>query len=311
MAVQPSSCVATIGSFDGVHLGHQSLLKRIVAMAKAKGVPSVAIIFEPLPKEYFGAPYQRLSSTIERMQLLTEQGIDRVFVIAFNAQFQQMTAQYFIDEVLVRRLRIDHLVVGDDFRFGVGRQGDFAMLKQSGAEQGFTVEDSASYCVDGLRVSSTAIRNALAQGQLDTAQAMLGRPYAVSGKVIYGRQLGRTIGFATANINLKGKPLPIEGVYAVTVHSHQGEQQPEQGEQHKQVGEPLKGVANVGIKPTIGGVKPTLEVHVFDFSGNLYGQRLTVTFERFIRSEQKFDSIDALKAQIAADAHQAKQYLTV
>ncbi len=296
LAVQPSPCVATIGSFDGVHLGHQSLLKRIVAMAKDKGVPSVAIIFEPLPKEYFGAPYQRLSSTLERMRLLTEQGIDRVFVIAFNAQFQSMSAGYFIDEVLVRRLRVQHLVVGDDFRFGKGRQGDFGMLKQKGADNGFTVEDSASFCVGGLRVSSTAIRDALAKGQLDAAEAMLGRPYSAEGKVIYGRQLGRTIGFATANINLKGKPLPLSGVYAVTTQYQ---------------GQVLKGVANVGIKPTVGGVKPTLEVHLFNFSGDLYGERLRVTFKQFIRPEQKFESVAALTQQIELDAQQAKEYLTV
>jgi len=296
LAVQPSKCVATIGSFDGVHLGHQSLLKRIVSMAKQQGLPSVAIVFEPLPKEYFGAPYQRLSSTTERVRLLEEQGIDKVLVIAFNRAFQQMSAEYFVSEVLAAKLKVAHLVVGDDFRFGKGREGDFALLQQMSGSLGYDVEDSASFCVEGERVSSTKIREALASNDLANTHQMLGREYSAEGKVIHGKKLGRTLGFATANVNLKGKPLPLKGVYAVTMSV--------EGVAHQ-------GVANVGIKPTVLGTVPSLEVHLFNFSQELYGKRVRVTFKQFIRAEQKFDSIDALRAQIDKDANKAQEFFKV
>jgi len=296
LAVQPSECVATIGSFDGVHLGHQSLLKRIVSMANQQGLPSVAIVFEPLPKEYFGAPYQRLSSATERVRLLEEQGIDKVLVIAFNRVFQQMSAEYFVSEILAAKLKVAHLVVGDDFRFGKGRTGDFALLQEMSAKHGYQVEDSASFCVEGERVSSTLIREALANNDLANTHLMLGREYSAEGKVIHGKKLGRTIGFATANVNLKGKPLPLKGVYAVTMNIDTVSYQ---------------GVANVGIKPTVLGTVPSLEVHLFNFAQELYGKRVRVTFKQFIRAEQKFESIDALRAQIDQDAHVAQEFFKV
>jgi riboflavin kinase/FMN adenylyltransferase len=290
--------VATIGSFDGVHLGHQQILKRVVERARQQQLASVVIVFEPQPHEYFARATNRprLMRLREKVTALLACGIDTVVCLRFNKKLRSLTAQAFIDTVLVDGLHVQHLEVGDDFRFGCDRSGDFALLKAAGSQQGFTVSKSATYEHDGERVSSTRIRRLLAQQQLAEAEPLLGRPYFITGRVVYGKQLGRTINVPTANIGLGRYAAAVSGVYAVTIAMASGDYQ---------------GVANVGVKPTISGDhKPVLEVHIFDFAGSIYGQFVTVTFRKALRKEQKFDSLIALQEQIARDIKIAKQYFS-
>ncbi|MBI2380826.1 MAG: bifunctional riboflavin kinase/FAD synthetase [Gammaproteobacteria bacterium] len=285
----------TIGNFDGVHRGHQALLERTVAAARALGVPATVMLFEPHPQEYFAgakAP-ARLQTLVEKLSKLERQGVDRVLCLHFGAELAAMSAQAFIDELLVERLAVRHLVVGDDFRFGHKRGGDFALLEQASRRRGFVLEAAHSLCVAEQRVSSTRIREALACGDLGLAEAMLGEPYVIAGRVAHGDKRGRGIGFPTANIALKRGVCPVSGVYAVEVEGVEPEL--------------CYGVANIGHRPTVGGIKPRLEVHLFDFDGDLYGRRLRVRLKVPIRAERRFESFEALKAQIASDAAQARQ----
>lgn len=295
-------CVATIGSFDGVHRGHQVLLDQVVKMAKQCGLPSLVMVFEPQPHEYFSrqtAP-PRLMRLREKVEALFEQGIDRVLCLKFNQQLRTLSAEDYVRRVLVEGVGVKHLIIGDDFKFGCDRSGDFAMLKEQGAIHGFTVCDTPTQQEDFARISSTRIRGLLERDAFEEAERLLGKPFTVSGRVIYGRQLGRTLGFPTANIGLGRYRSPVSGVYAVGVKLV--------GVDGSQVEHP--GVANVGVRPTVdGGVKPLLEVHLLDARQDLYGMFLRVTFKRKIREEQRFSSLDDLQAQIKKDALQAKELL--
>ncbi|MEN9465120.1 MAG: hypothetical protein RL217_1301 [Pseudomonadota bacterium] len=289
--------VATLGNFDGVHLGHQALLHTLKAQAKALSLPSLVIIFEPQPKEFFAkekAP-ARLSNLREKLQLFACFDVDFVLCLPFNARLRALGAQAFIDQVLVQGVGVRHLIVGDDFRFGHDRSGDFALLQAQGAVQGFSVKDTATVQAQAERISSTRVRVALAQGDLARVQALLGRPYYFSGRVGFGRQLGRTLNTPTANILLKRQVLPATGVFAVHV-------------QDEQNGEHFLGVASLGVKPTITAIpEPSLEVHLFDFNGNLYHRHLRVELVQKIRDEQKFASLEALKTAIEADKAAARR----
>lgn len=294
---QHRGCVLTIGNFDGVHLGHQAVLAQVKSQALARGVPATVMTFEPQPQELFQperAP-ARLTNFREKHLALRAQDIDRHIVIEFNRKFANLPARTFIDEVLVKQLGVQFLVVGDDFRFGHGREGDFAMLQRAGAELGFEVVDTHSYRQQQQRVSSTAIRSALAEGDFAQAAAMLGRPYAFEGRVVHGEKKGRTIGFPTANIQLKRLHSPLRGVFAVQVKSNDGKMH--------------AGVANIGRRPTLNGERMQLEVHIFDFADDVYGQQLKVIPTHFIRAEKKFADFAALKQQIATDAEEAKMLL--
>lgn len=288
-------CVLTIGNFDGVHLGHQAVLAQVKAQALARGVPATVMTFEPQPQELFQpekAP-ARLTNFREKHMALRAQSIDRHIVIEFSRRFANLPAREFIEHVLVEMLGVQFLVVGDDFRFGHGREGDFAMLQRAGAELGFEVVDTQSYRQQQQRVSSTAIRHCLSDGDFTQAAAMLGRPYAFEGRVVHGEKKGRTIGFPTANIRLKRLHSPLQGVFAVQVQTNDGKMH--------------AGVANIGRRPTLNGEQVQLEVHVFDFSGDLYGQQLRVVPTHFIRAEQKFADFAQLQQQIAADARAARE----
>ena len=288
------ACALTIGNFDGVHLGHQAILRHLRTKADELHLPMVVMLFEPQPREYFCAENApaRLMRLRDKLRYLKQAGVDMVIVAKFDRTFANLPAQQFIEDWLVRKLNVKFLSIGDDFKFGVKRQGNFALLQQAGEQFGFTVEDSRSFCLDELRISSTAIREALANDDLTLAEKLLGRPYRILGRVIHGNQLGRTIGFPTANIRLHRQVNPAKGVYAVKVRLKSGAF--------------FNGVANIGTRPTINGVNQLLEAHLFDFQGDLYGQWLDVELCHKIRNEMKFPSFDDLKAQIAQDVETAK-----
>ena len=292
-------CVATIGNFDGVHLGHQAVFAALHDRARAMGLPSMVILFEPQPLEYF-QPQQapsRLTRLREKLEVLGTLALDRVLVLEFGPELAQMPAQQFVEQVLVAQLGIRHLYVGDDFRFGHQRSGDFALLEQMGAALGFGVESLHTVAHAGSRISSTRIRMALDQGDLATAEACLGRPYSLCGRVSHGDKRGRTIGYPTLNIHLRRSASPLHGVFAVLVHGLDAQ--------------PLPGVANVGVRPTVGDGRYVLEAHLFDFDREVYGAHIRVQFVAFIRDEMKFESFAELSRQIHADAARARQILGI
>lgn len=290
-------CVATIGNFDGVHLGHQAVIGQLAEKAAELGVPAAVVMFEPQPLEYFrpqAAP-ARLMRLREKLQTLTRYAVDRVLCLRFDARLADMSAEDFIERILVQGLGVRYLVVGDDFRFGRGRRGDFALLQAAGQKHGFQVVPMHTFSIDGERVSSTRVREALAGGDLDLAEKLLGRPFRMSGKVAHGDKRGRTIGIPTANIHLHRHTTPARGVYAVEVYGLEGE--------------PLVGVANIGTRPTVDGTRTLLEVHLLDFSQDIYGRHVTVSFLHKIRDEQRFGSFDELKLRIHADIAEARVWL--
>lgn len=292
-------CVATIGNFDGVHLGHQYLIAQLREQAQRLGLPLVVVVFEPQPLEFFrgaGAP-ARVLSFRDKYEALKACGVDQVFCLRFDAALSQLSPQQFVQQVLLDHLKVKHLVVGDDFRFGGDRSGDFNYLKQVGAEHGFSVENTPTQCDPNgdERVSSTRLRSALLEGDFDTVERLMGRAFVIKGAVLHGQKLGRTIGFATANLALKRKVAPLRGVYAVRITLADGVEH--------------NAVANIGVKPTVGDFRANLEVHIFDFSGDIYGQRVSVRFIAKIRDEQKFAGLDALQAQIKQDAQAARALL--
>jgi len=289
-------CVATIGKFDGVHLGHKQILAQLKAKAVALNLPSLVILFEPHPAEFFVADKapSRLNTLATKLAYLADEKIDRVLCLSFNSKLAAMSADEFIEQLLVQKLAIAHFVVGDDFRFGRGRDGTFKMLQQQGSKYGFSVESTITYQLQGERVSSTKIRQALSDNDFEQAAALCGRAFTMTGKVIQGQQLARTLGVPTANIQTTKYNLPLRGVYAVTAKTAAGVL--------------CSGVANIGKRPTVNGVKPVLEVHMFDFDGNIYGQKLCVEFKKFLRAEQKFADLDQLKQAIFNDIAVAKQY---
>lgn len=294
-------CVATIGNFDGVHLGHQSIFAQVTEAAREQAMPSCVITFEPLPHDYFGSRSSepgpaRLQSLRDKVACIEKCGIDRMLILHFNQAQAEQPAASFIEQILVRAIGTAHLVIGDDFRFGHQRSGDFDMLVRAGKQHGFSVVGTDTVTAIGAsdRVSSTAVRQALSDGNCAMASTLLGRPYTVTGRVVKGEQVGRQLGYPTANVALKTLRPPCRGVFAVTAVTSAGER--------------LPGVANLGERPTVGGRKLLLEAHLFDRSDDLYGQLLSVEFEHFIRAEKKFDSLDDLKAAITADEQQARKH---
>ena len=288
-------CVLTIGNFDGVHLGHQSVLRRLTEQAKRLGVASCVMVFEPQPRELFTGDQAppRLTRLREKYQQLARLGIDRLLCVRFNADFAAQSPDHFIRGLLVDKLGVRFLVVGDDFRFGQNRGGDFAQLTRAGRAFDFEVVSTQSWCMNRQRVSSTLIRKALGEDQLEAAAQMLGRRFSVCGRVAHGAKLGRTIGFPTANVALKRQVIPVSGVYAVDLWLN---------------GQRYPGVANIGDKPTVNGSQSLLEVHLFDFSGDLYGKQVEVELRHKLRNEQKFASFALLKEQIQRDAAAARQW---
>lgn len=289
-------CVATIGNFDGVHRGHQAILARLRERAAELGVPSCVVIFEPQPREFFtphSAP-ARLTRLREKLQLLEEQGIDMVLCLAFNRRLRELSAAEFVHATLVEGLGVRHLEVGDDFRFGCDRAGDFDFLVQAGAVEGFTVEAARTIEVAGERVSSTRLRQVLAAGDLSLAEKLLGRSFSITGRVMHGQALGRQLGAPTANIQLKRKNVPLSGVFMVSTEVD---------------GRPQAAVANIGMRPSVtSDGNPHLEVHLLDYQGDLYGRLLRVTFHRKLRDEQRFASLEALRTAIEADIAAAREY---
>ncbi|MDY6891207.1 MAG: bifunctional riboflavin kinase/FAD synthetase [Pseudomonadota bacterium] len=282
-------CVATIGNFDGVHLGHRQVLAQVKARASALGLPSVVIIFEPQPREFFGGDDvpPRLTRFGEKVRLLATEGVDRVLCLSFNARLRQMSAEAFIEELLLQGLAVAHFVVGDDFRFGCDRRGDYHMLCAAGERRGFTVENTHTFTLLGERVSSTRVRNALKRNDFALAEQLLGRRYAVTGRVLHGQQLGRQLGVPTANVRMHRYPCPLRGVFAAWAHFD---------------GQCLPAISNVGVRPTVHGRQPVLEAHLLDYGGpELYGCLMRVEFLHFVRPERAFAGLDALKAQIEAD----------
>ena len=288
--------VVTIGAFDGVHRGHQAILQQVKDAARRLQLPSVVMTFEPQPREYFSAERApaRLMRLREKIDVLLEMGIDRVVCLQFNRQLRNLSARDFIDVVLVQGLAVKQLIVGDDFRFGCDRSGDFAMLTEQGLSADFEVNDTATLEIDGQRVSSTLVREVVESADFERAAQLLGRPFSISGVVGYGQQLGRELGFPTANVQLNRFRAPLSGVFAVKVTV---------------AGKIYRGAANVGVRPTVGDlVKPILEVHLLDFSGDLYGQRIAVEFVHKIRDEKKFNGLDQLVATITQDIELIKQW---
>ncbi len=290
-------CVATIGNFDGVHLGHQTVIGQLAEKASELRLPTVVVLFEPQPQEYFqptDAP-ARLMRLRDKLMALKRYSVDRVLCLRFGAPLADMPAEDFIRTILAEGLGVRYLVVGDDFRFGRRRAGDFGMLQKAGALYGFAVAPMHTFSVDGARVSSTRIREALAAGDLGGAARLLGRGFRMSGRVAHGDKRGRTIGVPTANIHLHRKVTPVRGVYVVETFG---------------VGDgPVAGVANVGIRPTVEGTRTLLEVHLLDFDGDIYGRQVSVEFLHKLRDERRFASFDELKARIDQDIGEARAWL--
>ncbi|MEC8144603.1 MAG: bifunctional riboflavin kinase/FAD synthetase [Pseudomonadota bacterium] len=289
-------CVLTIGNFDGVHRGHRQLIDALCEKAKALGVPSMLMTFEPQPREFFAGTKlpARLTRFREKVYLLDQTPLDRLLCLPFNERTANIEADWFANDFVVDQVGAKHLVIGDDFRFGRGREGDFALFERYGRIHGYSVSAMSTLLQGEARISSTLIREILAAGDFTAATNLLGHEYFIMGRVVYGRQLGRQLNVPTANIRLQRYRAALEGVYCVTVEGIAG------AVRH--------GIANIGVRPTVDGKEPILEVHIFDYSGNLYGDLIKVTFKRKLREEQAFDSIDALKTQINQDIEQARHY---
>jgi len=292
-----TAVIATIGNFDGMHRGHQAIMQRLQTLAAKHQALSCVISFEPLPHEVLSpdnAP-ARLQGTRDRLLSLQACGIDRCLILPFNSSLRKLTASDFIQAILVDKLNLHTLIVGDDFRFGYERSGSFHTLQTAGAEFGFSVEDTPTVLHNDERISSTRVRAALQQGDLLTAKTLLGRPYRISGRVVHGEKVGRQMGFPTANIALKKQTPPLQGVFAVKATCAETQQT-------------WAAVANLGRRPTVNGLKLLLEVHLLDTSIDLYGKSLNIDFLHYIRGEIKFASLDELKNQIQADANSAREY---
>lgn len=297
-AVFPTPHALTVGNFDGVHRGHQAVIAQALASAHARQLPLTVLLFEPQPREYFAKqrgehPPARLMSVREKAEALCHAGVDRLWCLNFRT-VQPMAASEFVSQLIVGK-EVSHFIVGDDFRFGADRLGDYSYLQAVASEGRFSLEQCATHSAEGARISSSRVRALLGAHDFSAAEALLGRPFSFSGRVIYGQQLGRTLGFPTANIRLTGMP-PITGVFACEVRLPNGDQ--------------CGGVANIGTRPTVAGQRHGLEVHLHDFDGALYGQCLTVIPRFFIRAEQRFESVHALSLQIAVDNERARALLT-
>jgi len=293
----PRGSVVCIGAFDGVHRGHKCVLACTRARAQATGLTSAVVSFEPLPREFFahGRKVPRLSNVREKIAQFVTAGIDHVLLLRFNAALAAMSAQDFVERVLVARLNAKEVWVGGGFRFGHARGGDLKLLQQMGERSGFTAQAVEPVVVEGERVSSSAIRDALAGGSFDVAAGWLGRRFAIGGHVARGQQLGRKLGYPTANLHLGRRTSPVEGIFAVRVSGVREQSMP--------------GVASLGIRPTVNGREPLLEAHLFDFDGDLYAKRIEVEFVEKLRDEEKFPDLDAMVKQIDRDAQAAREIL--
>ena len=290
---QYSGSVVTIGNFDGVHIGHQHIISRLVEKAKTLNLPSVLISFSPTPQSFFGRKKATLSSFKQKHQQLKQLGLDAHLIIAFDQDFSKLSAEDFIQQILLDKLGMKFCLIGDDFRFGSGRTGDFKLLQILGRQQEFKVENTQSVTCNDHRVSSSKIREFLSQGAFELAAQMLGREFSISGKIISGKQLGRTINFPTINISIKRNISPVLGVFCVQVHL---------------LGNTFNGVCNIGKRPTVSGENILLEVFLFSFNQTVYGEFAEVVFKQKIRQEQKFDSFNQLKEQIKLDVETAKNF---
>jgi riboflavin kinase/FMN adenylyltransferase len=302
---QRTPCALTIGNFDGVHRGHQAVLAALKARADELGVPTCVLTFEPHPREYFAeqsggsivAP-PRILTERDKLDALSEHGVDRVCIAHFNASLASLSAEAFIEDIITHGLHARHLLIGDDFRFGARRRGDWSMLEAAAPRLGFELARMHTVSDEGERISSSSVRSALATGDFERSHRLLGRPYFISGHVVYGRQLGRTLGFPTLNIRIPFANPSLDGVFVVQVHG---------------VGErPWPGVASLGRRPAVEeDGKLLLEVHLFDFSGDLYGKLVRVEFLRRLREERNYDSLELLTAQIRHDAHNAREHFGI
>ncbi len=291
-------CVATIGNFDGFHLGHQGVLKQLRSRADDLNLPVTVMVFEPQPMEFFdpdNAP-SRLTRWREKYQLLCDHGVDRMICVRFDAQLAALSAEDFVVDLLLKEVGARHLLIGDDFRFGQGRKGDFDLLCDLSDKYSFKVERSETFLIDNERVSSSRIRTALETGDLDQATRLLGRPYSISGRVAHGNKQGSLLGFPTANIELSRMKTTLKGIFVANVVIEDQASYPS--------------VAYIGTKPTLGGTRSILEPHLFDYSGDLYGKYIKVEFLKKLRDDKKFDSFEILKEQIAVDAKMAKEYFS-
>ena len=291
--------VVCIGAFDGVHRGHRALLDRVRERADESGLRGVAISFEPIPREYFArsSPLLRLTSARDKIERIADAGIDELLSLRFNAQLAAMSPEAFVETILVEQLSAREVWVGADFRFGRARVGDVDTLRSLGEQLGFSVCVFGDFDVEGQRVRSSEIRRLLAVGKFSDAESLLGRRFMIGGRVVHGRKLGRELGYPTANVRLGRRLSPVTGIFAVWVHG---------------VGDrPMPGVASLGVRPTVDGVEPLLEAHLFDFDGDLYGRRIEIDFVAKLRDEIKFDGLDALVVQMDADAAQARRILGI
>ena len=294
-AVISEGCVASIGNFDGLHLGHQKLLSHLAEKSKQLSLPSSIISFEPLPSEFFmPTPPSRIYPLRDKIRLLNELQVDHYLCLRFNNELASMEPEDFVKDILFDRLNVKYLVVGDDFRFGKKRAGDFKLLQKMGKAVGMEVKNTPTCEYDKQRVSSTRIRKTLAAGDIKNSTKLLGRAYHLSGRVRHGDKRGRTIGFPTLNLRLPDFIAPAKGVYAVKIQGLSDDI--------------LTGVANIGTRPTVAGKEVRLETHVFDYDDNAYGKHVCIQLDKFLRPEQRFDSFDDLKQQILNDADNAKQY---
>jgi riboflavin kinase/FMN adenylyltransferase len=287
--------VVCIGAFDGVHRGHRAVINRVTAHAESLGVMPVAVTFAPIPRTYFGTGVAQLTSPREKVELMFEAGIECVLLLRFDARLAAMRAEEFVSQIVVRRLAAKEVWVGEGFRFGHARAGDLAMLQRIGNENGFQASAVEPFFVDGERVSSSRIRALLAASDFTATVRLLGRNFAIGGHVVHGQQLGRKLGYPTANLPLGSRMSPVGGVFAVKVHDV--------------LAQPVPGVASLGVRPTVNGKEPLLEAHLFDFDDDLYGKRIQVEFVEKLRDEEKFDSLDAMVRQIDRDAAQARAIL--
>ena len=294
---QHRGCVATIGNYDGVHRGHQHMLAALVARARELALPATVVTFEPTPREYFEGPDApaRLTRLREKVQALACYDVDRVVCLRFDARLAALGARAFEDDLLGARLGVRHVVVGDDFQYGRRREGTMATLRAAGERLGFTIEQATPFEVDGERVSSSLVRAALEAGDLARATKLLGRPYRISGRVQHGQRLGHRLGFPTANLALRRKVIPLWGIFAVRVSGPGFASHP--------------AVASLGTRPTLDGTVPLLESHLFDFDAELYGRKIDVDFVARLRDEVRFDTIEALVAQMHRDANAARALL--
>jgi riboflavin kinase/FMN adenylyltransferase len=297
--VAPQGSVVCIGAFDGVHLGHRALLARVRDRADTQNLAAVALSFEPIPREYFArsAAMPRIDDVRGKITHVRSAKADLLLLARFNAAMAGMSAEDFVEQVLIHRLATRELWVGADFRFGHARRGDIPLLQAMGAECGFSVQIFDDFLVDGERVRSSTIRDRLVAGDFESAHRLLGRAFSIGGHVVRGQQLGRTLGYPTANIRLGRRTSPVNGIFAVRVHGIEARA--------------LPGVASLGVRPTVNGKEPLLEAHLFDFDGDLYGRRIDVEFVAKLRDEEKFSDLEAMVQQIHIDAERAREILAV